>query len=151
MRNHRMSYMPFKKRILKLLFFAYFVVYAVSPLTYTIPGHNLREPCYSNRGQVSGEKGLHLMLWDLLFKGVASPHAASEKQEQGTILIRKTRALLPEDDTAKTLSYEQASVVNSCSVPRMSMSFRYIDHSVFLGMRRGFNTLYAGHSPPFFV
>jgi hypothetical protein len=112
----------------------------------------MQEPCYTNKGPVSGIKSLHILLWDILIKKVASPHEASQNQGQGTILIRKKRALLPEDSVAKALSFEQASVTNSRNIPRVqTICSRIYPRVVLPGIRKGFHPVYAGHSPPFTV
>jgi hypothetical protein len=138
-----------KKQLFTLLFFLYYIVYAISPLTYTFSEQknleNSREP-----GQASpAVKGIRLFLWELVMENVVSPEETAPDHTAETVLIKKKRALLPEDAAAKLLPFDTASIPKDHYALPVPISGRTAaGHVAFHGTREGFSTVYAGHSPP---
>ncbi len=137
-----------KKRLFNLLFFLYYIVYATSPLIYTFPEQkNLK------RSRESGPaapilKGVRLFLWELVME-IVVPSEETEPDHTGdTVLIKKKRALLPENAAAKLLPFDTASIPRDHYAPPVPIGGRTAGHVTLRGTREGFSAVYAGHSPP---
>lgn len=137
-----------KKRLFTLLFFLYYFVYAVSPLTYTFPDQkNLENSCESNPASPV-VKGIHLFLWELVMEKVVTPEETEPDHSGDTVIIKKKRALLPENAAVKLLPFDTASIPKDHYAPPVPIGGRTAGHVAFQGTREGFSTVYAGHSPP---
>ncbi len=137
-----------KKRLFTLLFFLYYIVYAISPLTYTF----LEQKNLENKRESSPAspvvKHIRLFLWELVMENVASPAETEPDHTGDTVIIKKKRALLPENAAAKLLLFDTASIPKDHYTPPVLTGCRIAGHVAFHGTREGFSTVYAGHSPP---
>ena len=137
-----------KKRLFTLLFFLYYIVYAVSPLTYTLPEQNNLENSLESSPASPVVKGVRLFLWELVMEKVVSPEETEADHTGDTVIIKKKRALLPENAAAKLLPFDTASIPKDQYAPPVLIGGRTAMHVAFHGLREGFSTVYAGHSPP---
>jgi hypothetical protein len=141
--------MTLEKQAFKLLFFFYFLVYAISPLTYTVPWQNVHEHGYATRRAPAGGKYIHVLLWELFLEKVTARDEASPARGNSSIFIKKKRALLPEDAAVKLFSPGQACVrQDRCGQSSLITGKLDFSDSISRGTRKGFHSLYAGHSPP---
>lgn len=137
-----------KKRLFTLLFFLYFIVYAISPLTYTFPEQrNLEKKCESSPASPA-VRGISLFLWELVMEKVVFPDEAEPDHTGDTVIIKKKRALLPENAATKLLPFDTASIPKDQYGPPLPINARTGGQVAFHGTREGFSTVYAGHSPP---
>ena len=128
-----------KKRLFTLFFFLHYIVYAISPLTYTFPESSPVSPVI---------KGVRLFLWELVME-IVVPSEETEPDNTGdTVLIKKKRARLPENAAAKLLPFDTVSVPRDHYAPPVPLGGRTPGHVAFHGTREGFSPVYAGHSPP---
>jgi len=138
-----------EKQALKLLFFFYFLVYAISPLTYTVPGQNVPEHGYASRRAPSDGKNIHVLLWELILEKATARDEASPARGNSSIIIKKKRALMPEDAGAKLFSPGQVCVRQGRCGQSSLITGRFdFSHIISRGTPKGFHSLYAGHSPP---
>ncbi len=137
-----------KKRLFTLLFFFYFIVYAISPLTYTFPEpRDLEKNCESSPASPV-VRGISLFLWELVMEKVVFPDEAEPDHTGDTVIIKKKRALLPKNAAAKLLPFDTASVPKDHYGSPLLITARTAGHVAYHGTREGFSTVYAGHSPP---
>jgi hypothetical protein len=138
-----------KKRVFKLLLAAYFLVYSISPLTYTFLNKPVHEGIYATHNGSPGIINIHILLWESIIDSLSAleenPHSAGDV----SILIKKKRALAPENATRKLSSYKNASMpqdfVDPLALAAVSINSR---SDLFPVIYKGFNPVYAGHSPP---
>jgi hypothetical protein len=138
-----------EKQAFKLLFFFYFLVYAVSPLTYTVSGQGVRGHGYTTRRAPSAGKNIHVLLWELILEKVTAKDEASPARGDSSILIKKKRALMPEDASAKLFSPGRTCVRQDRWGRPSPVAGKFdFSHIISRGTPKGFHSLYAGHSPP---
>ncbi len=139
-----------KKQASIFLFSLYFLVYTISPLTFTVSDKQSHEQQYLEGTATSTVKSLHVLLWDFVLKGFSSHETSSHSPVNTSVLIKKKRAVVPEVTSTKLLPIENASLATSFDDPLAPAAYGpNITHSDFQGIHKGFNPVYAGHSPPF--
>ncbi len=144
-----MTYIINNKHIFKLLLVIYFLAYSVSPLTYTLSDKQISKSFHATNKESSNIKSVHVLLWEFLIDRLSS---AEDPHNNGSasILIKKKRALAPENDSVKLLSFKDASVSKDFYdpfVPTIHNSSVLPVH--IFGISAGFNLVYTGNSPPF--
>jgi hypothetical protein len=139
-----------KGRLFSSLFFFYFIVYAISPLTYTFPD---KKPC-ENGLEVSkaplAAKSIRVFLWEIIMgKAAARKDGAHEQTNDDTIIVRKKRALMSES-AATLLPFGPATAPNNRYAPPAQIFVQSADTlPVIQATGKGFfPILYAGHAPP---
>jgi hypothetical protein len=137
-----------KKKLFSFFFFFYFVVYAISPLTYTVAEKRAFESRFASAKASSSIKSIHVFLWELIVKRVATREEPAQDHAGDTIIVRKKRALLPENAAAKLLSFDAATLAEDRYVPPPRTNVRVLKSVTFQSTRKGFSSLYAGHAPP---
>jgi hypothetical protein len=137
-----------KKKLFSFFFCFYFVVYAISPLTYTVAEKRAFESRFASAKASSSIKSIHVFLWELIVKRVATREESAQDHASGTIIVRKKRALLPENAAAKLLSFDAATLAEDRYVPPPRTNVRVLKSVTFQSTRKGFSSLYAGHAPP---
>jgi hypothetical protein len=144
--------MPFtvdKKHFFKLLLVIYFLVYSISPLTYTRSNKQVPEHIYATNKESSSIKSVQILVWEFFLEGPSSIEETSHTDGNASILIKKKRALAPENASNKLFFSNNMSVPKDCYNPfaTTSYSLKVLPANI-LGIYRGFNPLYAGNSPP---
>ena len=137
-----------KKRLFTLLFFLYYIVYAVSPLTYTFPEQKNLEKSRESSPASPVVLGVRLFLWELVMEKVGSPDETEPDHSDDTVLIKKKRALLPENAATRLMPFDTASIPKNHYAPPVPIGNLTAGHAAFHGTREGYSWLYAGHSPP---
>jgi hypothetical protein len=144
-----MSFVRSRLKILCLLFSFFFVLYAISPLTYPLPEKITHEHCCSAQGAGSSLTTFRVFLVEVILDAVSTWEKNSHDQDNDTVLIRKKRALIPENAAAKMLSGEQAAVAhNDHPFSQLLKTEWPVTNIILGGTSKGFRSLYAGHSPP---
>ena len=133
------------KLIWKIIFLSYFLLYTISPLTVTIARPTENE--YLSLQEAGQE--LHVLLPEMLAEKMLANHDDARKSACESIIIKKKRAVVPEDYTEQFASLDTVSTPAAPDVPLRAGSER---HYVLSPHREripnGFYRVYAGHSPP---
>jgi hypothetical protein len=135
-----------KKRLFNLLFFLYYIVYATSPLIYTFPEQKNLKRSRESSPAAPIVKGIRLFLLELVIEKVVFSDEA-EPDTGNTVIIKKKRALLPENAAARLLPFDMTSIPRDRYAP-VPINGRTAGHVASHSTREGFSTEYAGHSPP---
>jgi hypothetical protein len=139
----------FKKRyIFSLVILFYFLIYAISPLSYTFTAGKALGS-FSDAGKTHFiSKNIGIFLWELICENLVSkkniPHTGSTDR----IFFKKARAILPEDFNAKIIHLEDISIAGS--LPFLSVAspsgLPVLSDAAF--PLQEYDHLYSGHSPP---
>lgn len=126
----------------------FFLLYAISPLTYTLHKAETIPRCCSAREASLVLSSFRVFLVEIILEAV-SPENQPPKPENDTVLIREKRALLPENAGEKISAVEQAAITYGAQFSLPQSSYEWPRTSVSIaGTSKGFRLLYAGHSPP---
>jgi hypothetical protein len=137
-----------KKQMLRSLFLLCFLFYAISPLTYCVPGTRAAGSGFETRKPGQSIQGPHVLLWELIVKELSALAGADQRNRAETVLISKKRALLPEDDAMRLHPFVLI-VHNPAGASQVSdMAVWDMPSASPRNIRAGFHSLYAGHSPP---
>lgn len=137
-----------KKGIVALFFAAYFFLYAISPLTYSLHGNQASASGLEPQRPAFSFRSLHVVVWEFLVQEITSRSEARQEENEGTILIRKKRALLPEDDTLRLNPHASVIHTSVAVAPAVDTLSQRSPFAAPLSAHTGFNSLYSGHSPP---
>jgi hypothetical protein len=144
-----MIFTEHKKQFSRLLLVIYFLAYSISPITYTFPDKQEPGHIYATNKESSSIKSAHILLWEFFIEQLSSLEGNSRDNGNASILIKKKRALAPEDASGKLTWFKITSVPKdrynplaptTCSLNVLSANIPDIYN--------GFNTIYAGNSPP---
>jgi len=138
-----------KKQFSKLLLVIYFLVYSISPLTYTFSDKQVPERISATDRESSTIKSVHFLLWEFLIERVSSVEENSHNDGNANILIKKKRAIAPEKASGKLFLFKNASVPRERYDPLTPSTYSLNAQSaIFQGIYKGFNPIHTGHSPP---
>jgi hypothetical protein len=147
--HQAMIFFRYIKKIWCLLFSLFFLLYAVSPLTYTF--HKSRTFHQSRRGEglTLGLSGLRVYLVEFIFESVSRSDDRAQESDSDTVMVRKKRALVPESSGEKLLSSGQIPFHENCRFALLKIaSHRQTTVIPFHRVSHGSLPLYTGHSPP---
>jgi hypothetical protein len=137
-----------KQVILSSLFLAYYVVYAISPLSYTCSVKRIVDRLDGTSGMPASSNNLHIFLMDAICAKMDSINENDTTNSTVTLLLTKKRAVLPENTCLKF-----APSVNVCLFEHIA-SFSDSSPSRLLvssgiGSSIGeFDPLHSGPAPP---
>ena len=138
-----------KKQFSSLLLVIYFLAYSISPITYTLSNKHVPEQIYATNKESSGIKSVHILLWEFFLEKLASLEENSHDDGNASILIKKKRALAPEDASGKLSLFKTTSVLKDHCNPLAPTKYGLnVLRADTCGICKGFNPLYAGNSPP---
>jgi len=137
-----------RRKLAAILFPVYFLLYAVSPLTYAVHTTKTAEASLEPRPAVPDPQSLHTLLWELVVEKFAARSKASAHETGCTILIKKKRALVPEDDTTRLAPNTSIIPTSGHTSPARDLAAGSIDANAPRNLFAGFHLLYAGHAPP---
>lgn len=139
-----------KINISKILFLLYFLVYAISPLSHTLTPQNSYQLHSSNELNAS-TNNLRIFMWEIIFSKLTGSDESRNDHDssENRVLLRKARAILPENISGKSISQERASLVESLAIPRAQTSSLYLMIDEVRQPAGAINSLYSGNSPPF--
>ena len=147
--NTMMTLTVDKKQFFKLFLVIYFLVYSISPLTYTLSDKQVPESIYVTHKQSSSIKSVHILLWEFFTKRLSSPEENSHSNGNASILIKEKRAIAPENASEKLSLFKNMSVPEGFCNPLAPTTYGLsVLPENILGIYKGFNPLYAGNSPP---
>ena len=137
-----------KQVILSSLFIIYYVVYAVSPLSYTYTVKRIVEGISAANRTTGPQKKLSIFLLELVYSGINAKKDVDQNSSTERVLIRKTRAILPENTNSRFAPLgTHALFEDVCSLSDNSVSGRL----VYSNQQKSgwqFNALHSGLSPP---
>jgi len=138
-----------KKIYFKLILAVYFLVYSISPLTYTLSDRQASERSFATQKESSSITSAHILLWEFFIERLSSLEENSHNDGNDSVLIKKKRALAPEDASGKLLLLKNASVPKDVHEPLAPITYSLnVVPDDIPGIYEGFNPLYAGNSPP---
>jgi hypothetical protein len=138
-----------KKRFISLLIAIYFIAYTVYPLTYPLSNHQVPEDIGAINQESSNTNKDHLLLRKLFIKKSPSPEQGPHNHGNNDVLIKKRRAIVPEDDYLRIFSNKHdVMLVEYYDPPVPSPHSLHVQDANFLGVYKGFNPVCSGHSPP---
>jgi hypothetical protein len=144
-----MTFSEDKKQVFRLLLVIYFLVYSISPLTYTFSDKPVPESISATNKEPSSIKSIHLLLWEFLRDSVSSVEENSHTDGNASILIKKKRAIAPENASGRLFLCKNVSVPKESHDPSVpSTDSVNVQPANFHGIYKGFNPVYTGHSPP---
>jgi hypothetical protein len=146
--NPMMTLTADKKQFFKLFLVFYFLVYSVSPLTYTLSDKPVPESSYATTKKSSNIKSVHILLWEFFTKRPSSPEETSHNNGNASILIKEKRAIAPENASEKISLFKNMSVPEGFYNPLAPATYINVLPENIPGIDKGFNPLYAGNSPP---
>ncbi len=138
-----------RKQLFSSLFFLYFIVYAISPLTGAFAEKRIDAIRLLPKDVALDGKSVHVFLWELIVAHFDTRDDRAHEHEKDKVLLRKVRAVLSENDLLKLPFFDDVFVSDG-ALPRPV-------HAVFSlavglegpqAVRKGFQPLYSGHSPP---
>jgi hypothetical protein len=139
----------YKKQFSRLLLVIYFLAYSISPITYTLSDKRGPEQIYATNKGSSSIKSVHLLLWEFFIEKLSSLEDNSHDDGNASILIKKKRALAPEDASGKLSLFKNTSVLQDHCNPLAPTTYSlYVLPANTCGICKGFNPLNAGNSPP---
>jgi hypothetical protein len=138
-----------KKQFFKLLLVIYFLVYSIFPLTYTLSDRQVSESVYATNKKSSNIKSDHILLRELFIERLSFTEENSHNNGNASILIKKKRAIVPENTSGKLSLFKNTSVLEDFNDPLAptTYSLNILPENI-LSIYKGFNPLYAGNSPP---
>ena len=144
-----MTLIPHNKHFFKLLLVIYFLAYSISPLTYTLSHKQASEHICAPDKESSGIKSAQILLWESFMERLSSLEENPHSNGDASILIKKKRALAPENVSAKLFLLKNTPAPKDFCKPPVPMAYgsNVIPANV-LDICKGFNPLYAGNSPP---
>jgi len=147
--NKMMTLTVDKKQYLKLFLVIYFLVYSISPLTYTLSDKQVSESDYATNKKSSNIKSDQLLLPEFFIERVSSTEENAHNNRNASIIIKKKRAIVPENASGKLSLFKNTSVLEGFYDPLAPTiySLNILPENI-LSIYKGFNPLYAGNSPP---
>jgi hypothetical protein len=139
-----------KKQVTIILFCFYFIIYAISPLVFTVSDKLIHERHSLTGKAASNTKSIHVLLWDFDAEGYSFREAAAHDHGNMSVLFKQKRALVPEITSVKLFLFENTSIPRSNAGPLEPATHGLtITPSDIQDIHKGFYPIYAGHSPPF--
>ncbi len=140
-----------KKQFFKLLLAFYFLFFSISPLTYALSDKQALEVINATvQKSQSSIKSVHLPIRASVTERRSSPEETPYTKGKTPVLVKKKRAIVPEDPTEKiSSSLSTSAPKNDVSTSLAPMACRSNGTTEnILEINKGFNPLYAGNSPP---
>ncbi len=137
-----------KEQFFKLFLAFYFLFFSISPLTYALSDKQVPEIIYATIKKSPGIKSVHPLLRALFTEKRASAGETPHADGKTPILVKKKRAIVPEDSSEKISLFTNTSVPNDFYTPLAPTASRLNVTSENIPEIKGFNPLYAGNSPP---
>jgi len=138
--------MLIKNRKLELLLFLLFFLHTISPMSYTYTTENAAESDGPNNA-FHLTRNFHIYLWELIYIRLVLPEDTSQT-DSFNILLKKKRAIVPEDIISKLKSTENMPVFE-CPLPAETLSFIYLlSEEKTKHTFKGKPFLFSGLSPP---
>ena len=137
-----------KQAILSYLFLIYYVVYAVSPLSYTFSAKKVVDSIdYANR-MSAPLSNLSIFLLEVICAKIDPIKAIDHTNSAGSVLIRKSRAILPENTSLKLTPSENLLLLVHIIQFIDNYSPRLLVPYYKRTSRHRVNPLHSGHAPP---
>lgn len=134
----------------KLTLALYFLVYSIVPLTYTLSDRQAPERSTATQKEASPIISAHLLVQrEFSAERLSSPEENRHSDGNDSVLIKKKRALAPENASEKLFLFKNTSASNDAHDLLAPASYRFnVAPDTIPGRYTGFNSLYAGNSPP---
>lgn len=149
-RRTMMALAVHKKQFFKLFLAFYFLFFSISPLVYALSDKQVPEIIYAAVKKSPSIKSVHLLLWASFTGTRSSPEETPHTKGKTSVLVKKKRALAPEDSLEKLSLFKNTSVPKSDFSGPLAPTAYSLDVTPenILEIHKGFDPLYAGNSPP---
>ena len=142
------SFKKNKQAILSSLCLMYFVVYAISPLTYTYTVKKIVDTIRTANETSDSGKSLNIFLLEVICAKIDVKNSISQSHSTVRVFIRKVRAILPEIVKSRFASAENLKLSEGISSLSDNSSSRQLVSFNQQKVRWQFNPLHSGLSPP---
>ncbi len=137
-----------KKRFTNFFFLLYFLVYAITPLSYSFinksSGNSLLDKSQYNT------TNFHLYTLDVICSYISNLSSAQSNDFSSQfILLRKKRAILPEEDLQKSLKPVHCAVINNDGIFFESPVLSSFVLNKETKPSKSFSSSFSGLSPPY--
>jgi hypothetical protein len=137
-----------KHSVLCYLLLAYFVVYAISPLSYTYTAGKLVDKICGTNGSLASAENFNIFLLEVICAKIDAKNDADQSDSTVMVLIRKARAILPENTNLRSIPLDSVTI-SEYVTSRFSNSLSKIAaHSSEQHSICEFNPLHSGPAPP---
>jgi hypothetical protein len=126
-----------------------FLSYSLFPLTYTVPAEHAQETISAEGTEASGMANASVSLGECLRGRTNALHEKTGNGGTVSILIKKNRAIVPENASVKLRSLKQRSVPIDCHDPVAPAAYSLSVPAAHVPCTYGgYISLFTGHSPP---
>lgn len=143
------SFKKNKQLILSSLFLIYYVVYAISPLSYSINVKKKVDRIGDANGMSASLNNLNIFLLEVICAKIDTKKDFDQSNSTVTVFIRKARAILPENASVKFPTLENLLLFAHITPFFDNSSSRLLVSSDQWNSIWGFNPLHSGPAPPF--
>ena len=142
------SFKKNKQIILSFLCLIYFIVYAISPLSYSYTVKKIVDTiCNANEASDPG-KSLNIFLLEVICAKIDTKKDVGQSNSTVTVFIRKARAILPEIVNSRFAPVGNLTLFADASSHSYNSSSRGLVSFNQQKVRWQSNPLYSGLSPP---
>ena len=135
-------------RVFTLVFFLYFLSYAVSPLSYDLTGeHGVGSASPADTAPLS-IRTIHIFLWELICANISEEKDGSTPGSGVKILIKKARAIIPHKSFLKSRPPLKNAFANALGLFLFFLSMSALRSGYDSVIQKVFSRLSAGRSPP---
>jgi len=142
------SFKKSKQVILSSLFLIYYVVYAISPLSYTYSVKKIVDRIGDANGVSASLNNLNIFLLEVICAKIDPTKEIDHANSTVRVLIRKARAILPENASVKFAPLENLLLFGHITPFFDNSSSRLLVSSDKGNSTWGFNPLHSGPAPP---
>jgi hypothetical protein len=135
-------------RFLRMLFFVFFLFYAVSPLSYTYTPKNSGDSLFIPDGPESYAAQFTIFVWELIGTKLGIGESEDHADSDVRILFRKARAILPEDVNKQVASQAPLSLHQASECPVHSSETLPVASTDKENPLQEFLPVFSGLSPP---
>ncbi len=137
-----------KQSLICCLFLAYFVCYAISPLSLTFTAKKIAGDEYAANDSRTSYSSLRIFLLELICSRIDEKKDAGQSDSKARVLIRKARAVLRENVYSRFLPARHWALHDNVPALFDNSSSGLLAFSNVQATFFGFNNLHSGLSPP---
>jgi hypothetical protein len=142
------SFKKNKRVILSSLCLIYFVVYAISPLSYTYTVKKIVDTIRTAHETPDSGKSVNIFLLEVICAKIDTKKDVGQSNSTVTVFIRKARAILPEIINSKFASIGNLTLIEDVSSHSYNSSLGRLVSFNQQKVRWQSNPLHSGLSPP---
>lgn len=137
-----------KRSVLCSLLLVYFVLYAVSPLSYTYTAGKIVDKICGTNGPSAFAENLNIFLLEVICAKIDAKKDADQTNSTVRVLISKARAILPESTNLRSSPLDSVSLSEYVTSCRYNFLSGIVAYSSEQHPTCEFNPLHSGSAPP---